>query len=379
MNTKRPEVFLANFLTLGLLFGLGCRAADVPEPPQRRGPADSGTVTPPSQPEPTATAHSEPLQVPEYLAPMHDLLELGRVGLALDLADALLEAHPDDAWVVADVGFAKAAFPRSGGDPDGELLQRALELAKEPSLRALILLYQARIQQQRDGLAAGRPLVVAALAEYPLGPAQRNLELIDAGLGQLHNSTSPLIQPACQQQWLPKTTSKQEYVTCVGVDVGETQWIRVTQVFDDKLPTLRVFHYWRLVSPASANPKGLRENGGDDRFAPCWSNELVTLAGSYGGEGAVLEVEQVTHDSKEYVVVHCQQDQISSDDDGRPGSLAASLYLHVCSLDSGWCTRELYTRQALHDGSTLEAKIEVRDGRIVTTRPGEGPQLGVFP
>lgn len=376
MKIERLRVLVSSVFAFGSLVGLGCRAGDVPDAPQLRGRAKEEPVDSPAERAAADNGSSESPRVPDYLTAMRDLLEIGHVGLALRHADALLEAHPDDPWVLADVGYTKGVLRK--GDEDGELLRRALQLAKDPSLRARVLYYQARIQQQRARLPAGRALILDALAVAPMGPAQRNLELIDGAPGDFQSSTSPLTQAACQQRLQGKST-KLEHLSCVGMELGGTSWIRVTQLFDDAASNLRVFHYWHLVSPAPASAARFRQSEEDGVFALCSGTELVTLGGNYGGEGAVLETETLKHDSEDYLIVHCRKDQYTKDDNGHPASLAASIYVQVCSLESGRCSEEFYTREALHDGTIVEAKFEVRDGTVVTTRPGEEPRPWVLP
>lgn len=386
---KRTLLFLS-------ALALGCAAETTgkftsdkkPDAPETGSKKDKGQGKPGAspdskEPEPVDVA-PRPAAGPEHLAAFRIHLNRGHLGKALRQAGSVLDEHPDDPWVMADVGFAKAATRRSTREEGQQLLAKALELADSPELRAQVLYYQARLKQYEEGMPISRDAVANAFAESPYAVVQRNLELIDAvpppGLEVVRDETTKAFCEGVLTDARHSTKNR----TCVVVKVGETLWARDTWFRLDGAGEIAVFHDWRLVDPKPKNPERLRSNFGDPNdpisdIAVCSGEEMITVAQAYGGEGAVLSAKVMDHRGESYIVVECREDHYNSNFEGEYWTQEPSLYTMVCSLERGWCDDAIYGREVLGDGTSKTATVEVEPGKIIVTKSGEQPISYAFP
>ena len=357
---------------------VACRPGDKAEqpPPQED---DRASVEPePERGEAPTETTREPTPVPDYLLAVHKEIERGHVMLALKAADGLLEKYPADPWVLADVGFAKGYFKRKYGDEGDLLLARALELARNPSLRARILNYQARLVQGREGFTKGRRLLVEALAEFPLPSVQRNLDLIDGTQGEAQLATAGEAKSECDERMFGHGDDKKgDYRTCVGVAVGDTTWVRVTTIKDESSASLEVFHEWHIVDPAPLEFPRLQfqhSDGTQDHDLPgCEGSEVLSIDSSYGGEGEVLMAEVHEVGSDRFLIVRCRRDEPLELEGFATGD-RISEYVRACRLDYGWCNEAIYAYRTFYDGTVERAEIELKGDRFVVTKAGGTPQ-----
>lgn len=316
----------------------------------------------------------EPTPVPQHLAALRTQIVLGQIGLASKSIGELVTAHPDDPWVLADAGFVTDLLKAGTGQ---ELLNRALELADDASLRAQIKFYQARLVQWHEGFraAGARELLTSSIAEFPLAPAIRVLELLDGGTPP----SDPRVRDACDDR-LRKLGDESKRWNCTGMEIDDSLWLRLSWVTSHGT-AVRVLHEWRLAEPKPQAAGGLRkfdshENLTLEDISICWGEEFVYVTGVFGGEGAVLGVERHEWESEPYVIVRCRTDEAELG--GGPRPFPSSFFLRVCSLQSGWCSDEIYTKRVLHGGETIEAEVEVVDGNIIVREAGE-EHIGVLP
>jgi hypothetical protein len=371
-KTNRPSQLLSTVcreLCLGqLVVGvciLGCTAPKAPD----RSTVEESVA--PSEPGSDAIHDTVPARAlaPAHVAELRRLAHAGAEMMAMGKVDELLVEYPEDPWVLADSGFA---ILRSDEDKGVALLQRAFELATEPSLRAEILYYQAIHAQRKLGFVGGREAVAAVLAEYPLPVAARNLELIDGP-----SSSSPedeeAVRATCRRALQSNIDfADNEHRKCAAVRVGHTLWAYHVRVMGG-LYARNVIHEWYFVDPRF--PEGLKMYGDDGPEhdpdeAECRNYEVLAIDAPYGIEGGIAHTEFVTRGPRESLLFRCTTGNVRMKQLGVTVA-GPSSYMRVCELDTGWCNRPTYTREVLFDGTVREATVQIVDEFIVVT-PTDG-------